>query len=361
MASLDEPRKGRFRIRFKVQKRTQSVYLGQCSKRNAQQVLGHIKELEECLKLNLEPLPKVRQWLSGCDEDFLDRLANAGLTKSRSKMQLGDWTTFVISTMESKPQSKEVAARSRKWLLQFFDETTSLASVTPQQAKEYRSWLLHEQNLASPTVAGYMKFAKRFFREAVVSERITVNPFETVLVGGTVGETQKQFIKRSVIRSVMENCTCEKTRAVIALARFAGLRHQSETFNLHWSDIDWENHRMTIRPVKVRQREVPLMPELYNFLLRRHQDADGDPTHVVSGINKTTTNYHFRKAIKAAGHDVWSDLWHTLRASFQTELSEYFGVKVVSDWVGNSPDVARKHYLQTHDEHFTKAQSLQIE
>ena len=27
----------------------------------------------------------------------------------------------------------------------------------------------------------------------------------------------------------------------------------------------------------------------------------------------------------------------------------------MTEWLGNSPDVARKHYLQTHEEHFKRA------
>jgi len=38
-----------------------------------------------------------------------------------------------------------------------------------------------------------------------------------------------------------------------------------------------------------------------------------------------------------------------------TELVEEFPIHVVTDWLGNSPEVARKHYLQTHEEHFKKA------
>ena len=34
---------------------------------------------------------------------------------------------------------------------------------------------------------------------------------------------------------------------------------------------------------------------------------------------------------------------------------EDFPVHVVTEWLGNSPDIARKHYLQTHEEHFQRA------
>ena len=37
------------------------------------------------------------------------------------------------------------------------------------------------------------------------------------------------------------------------------------------------------------------------------------------------------------------------------ELAERFPMHVVTAWLGNSPDVARKHYLQTTEEHFDRA------
>ena len=44
-----------------------------------------------------------------------------------------------------------------------------------------------------------------------------------------------------------------------------------------------------------------------------------------------------------------------MRASRQTELEETFPTHVVCKWMGNSPKVAQKHYLQVTDSHFEKA------
>jgi hypothetical protein len=39
----------------------------------------------------------------------------------------------------------------------------------------------------------------------------------------------------------------------------------------------------------------------------------------------------------------------------ETELAERFPLKVVTDWLGNSPKVALDHYLSTTEEHFQRA------
>ncbi len=36
-------------------------------------------------------------------------------------------------------------------------------------------------------------------------------------------------------------------------------------------------------------------------------------------------------------------------------MAERFPIHVVTAWLGNTPEIARKHYLQTTDEHFQRA------
>src|SRR5208282_2682445 len=51
----------------------------------------------------------------------------------------------------------------------------------------------------------------------------------------------------------------------------------------------------------------------------------------------------------------WPRLFQNLRASRETELAERFPLRVVTDWLGNSPNVALAHYLSTTEEHFQRA------
>ena len=44
-----------------------------------------------------------------------------------------------------------------------------------------------------------------------------------------------------------------------------------------------------------------------------------------------------------------------MRSSRETELTERFPVHVVTAWLGNTPEIARRHYLQTTDEHYLQA------
>ena len=51
----------------------------------------------------------------------------------------------------------------------------------------------------------------------------------------------------------------------------------------------------------------------------------------------------------------WPRLFQNLRASRETELAERFPLRVVTDWLGNSPNVAMAHYLSTTEDHFQRA------
>lgn len=62
-----------------------------------------------------------------------------------------------------------------------------------------------------------------------------------------------------------------------------------------------------------------------------------------------------RRIIRRAGAEVWPKLFQNLRMSRQTELQNSFPTHVVCKWLGNSAQVAQKHYLKVTAEHFEQA------
>jgi len=63
----------------------------------------------------------------------------------------------------------------------------------------------------------------------------------------------------------------------------------------------------------------------------------------------------FQKIVKRAGITPWPRLFQNLRASRETELVRSYAVHVVTEWLGNTPKVAMKHYLMTTDDDFEAA------
>ncbi len=62
--------------------------------------------------------------------------------------------------------------------------------------------------------------------------------------------------------------------------------------------------------------------------------------------------------IKLAGLKPWPKLFHNMRASRQTELTDQFPNHVVCEWLGNSAPIADKHYLQVTDQHYAEAAAI---
>ena len=56
-----------------------------------------------------------------------------------------------------------------------------------------------------------------------------------------------------------------------------------------------------------------------------------------------------------AGVASWPKPFQNLRASRETELARAFPLHVVTEWLGNTPQIALKHYLQVTDEDFARA------
>jgi hypothetical protein len=129
---------------------------------------------------------------------------------------------------------------------------------------------------------------------------------------------------------------------------------------------------MVIRSSKTEHRPggdsrvCPIFPELMPYLEEAFAQASEGAVLVIdrwqhaaknteTGWKNVNLRTRFTKIIRRAEVEPWPKLWHNLRASRETELSESFPAHVVCKWIGNSPRVAHEHYLQVTEEHFQKA------
>jgi len=100
-----------------------------------------------------------------------------------------------------------------------------------------------------------------------------------------------------------------------------------------------------------------MFPELRPYLEERWEQAEPGETFFIPRYRDAKQNLRttFTKIVKRAGLQPWPKLFQNLRASRQTELEEIFPSHVVCAWMGNSQQVALRHYLQVTDDHFAKA------
>ena len=105
-------------------------------------------------------------------------------------------------------------------------------------------------------------------------------------------------------------------------------------------------------------RYCPIFPELRAYLEGAWQAAPAGATHVISEVHrspKANLRTTFEKIVLRAGLVPWEKLFQNMRSSRQTELSERFPLHTVCSWLGNSPAIASRHYLQVRDAHFEEA------
>src|SRR4030095_14471755 len=61
------------------------------------------------------------------------------------------------------------------------------------------------------------------------------------------------------------------------------------------------------------------------------------------------------KVIRRAGVEPWPRLWHSLRASCESDLAQTFPLATVTKWLGNTPSVALRHYVDPTESAFERA------
>jgi hypothetical protein len=74
-----------------------------------------------------------------------------------------------------------------------------------------------------------------------------------------------------------------------------------------------------------------------------------------NGWRNANLRTQFKRYIERAGLEPWPRLFHSMRASRETDLAKLYPIKAVTNWLGNTPAVAMKHYLQTTPADFEQA------
>jgi len=385
MACLARDKSGNHRILFYAPDGSRkTIRLGKCSKKFANEVTVKAESLLSFRITGESPDRQTSLWLSGITPTLRDKLAKAGLVEPLEPVKAEPAVTldaFLTDFMDrngpsKKPATRVVWGQVMGMLREYMPKDIALADVTTGHAKSFVE-KLKARGLASATISKRVGFARQYFQDAVDWELIGRNPFATVK---TATSSLKSNVEVPVetIRHVLRHC--DTTWAtIVGLSRFGGLRCPSETLSITWGDIDWENGRMSVPEPKVEHHEgrgvrsVPLFPELRPILEAAFKEATNGTTYpsaetfVVNkpgyraaamrpgGWANANLRTQFLKILTRAGVPVWDRLFHSMRASRQTELERTFPRHVVCAWMGNTAAVAEKNYLLVTDADFAAA------
>ena len=90
------------------------------------------------------------------------------------------------------------------------------------------------------------------------------------------------------------------------------------------------------------------------YLQEAYELAEPGEKYVITRYRDKSSNLRTQasRIIKRANLTQWPRLFQNLRSSRETELVREHPVHVVTKWLGNSPRIAEKHYLQITEDDF---------
>jgi integrase len=364
MASITKQKNGRRMIQFiGSDGKRRTIRLGKISQRNAEAVKVKVEQLAAAAISGHAIDADTSRWVASLESVMAEKLVIAGLIPMRESATLQEFIDGYISKRtDVKGSATTVYGHTRRNLIGFFGAEKPLRDITLGDADEWRLFLI-EQPLADNTVRRRCGIAKQFFTAAMRKGLVSQNQFSDLKAAVQANVSRFYFVSRTEAEKVIEACPDAQWRLLFALCRYGGLRCPSETLLLRWSDINWESGRMLVTSPKTEHhpggesRLVPLFPELRPYLDEFFEQAEPGTEFVITRYRNLNANLRTQllKIIKRAGLKQWLKLFQNLRSTRQTELEESFPSHVVCAWIGNSEAVAKKHYLQVTDEHFSKA------
>ncbi len=378
MASICNDPNGRRRILFvDADGARKTIRLGKVSKADAATIKGRVEKLLAS-KLMGSPIDRdTACWLAGDGASMRERLERVGLIepldKPNSGLTLAQFLTQFVERngADKKPATRIVWGQVVKMLNKHMPAGIMLHEVTKGHAKQFLAKLRKCGTLSPTTIHKRVGFAKQFFTDAVDWQLIPVNPFMGIKTQASSAKTNVE-VSRESIEKVMRHCDTD-WQTIVGLSRFGGLRCPSEVLSLRWVDIDWELNRMSVPEPKVEHHEgrgvrsVPIFPELLPLLQAAWDAAPIGAEYVVAkqayrdaamrpgGWANANLRTQFEKRLAKAGVSPWARLFHSMRASRQTELEPEFPRHVVCAWLGNSSQVAERSYLLVTAADYAKA------
>lgn len=362
MASISTDKAGRRSIQFSspTSDRRPIVRLGRVSQRIADDVRRRIELIVAAIASRTPVDRETAAWVGEISDELHERLVRAGIVPSRKKPKRTPTflksfcADYIASRTDLDPGTITQLGLSTKRVVGFLGAGKELRTITPADGDRLKIHLL--ENWSEATAGRTLKHARQFLTAAKRAKIIAENPLDGIKAPSMVNAAREFFVTREAYAEVARQLPDDIWRAIFALSRIGGLRTPSEHFAITWDCFDWRGGRFEVDSPKTGKRTVPIFAELIPALEAiRPANARSGPVFTRHLGYGALMRKVVMAAIKKAGLAVWPRLFQNLRASRETELTNTFPLHVVCAWLGNSPVVAAKHYLQVTDEHFERA------
>jgi integrase len=354
-----------------------TVRLGSMSKKSAEAIRLKVEHLVTASLAKVPLDHDTALWIASIGDELAARLATVGLMPERVKsVTLSELLAQYADIVESKNKSgtRTNFLTISTDLTKFFSVTIDVRSITDENAREFLDHLC-ERELASATIARRLRRVRSIFAFGVKKKLLAVNPFGEISVPTVLPQERKAYVTVADTEKLIA-ATNPTWRTIIALARYAGLRCPSEVLTLKWSDVNFATSRMTVSSPKTERipgkayRVMPIFAQLRPYLDEAFELASDGEVFVIGGSNgeayrKTAQGPNgwvnsnlrttFTKLVRRAGLTPWPRLFHSLRASCETDLLAEFPINAVTEWMGHSETVALKHYSRIPDDVYERA------
>lgn len=383
MASVAKDGKG-WRILFVAPDgKRKTLRLGRVGKKTAESIRIHVEALVVARTAGLPVRQETAVWLASVGDTLRERLVRAGLTEVTPVAVLGTAVEAYLNRQtQIKPASLCATRYALKNLVQYFGPERRLDSFTEGDADDFVRWLTKEAckqrggsaRLRPATVVKRVERVQAFFRDALRRELVSKNPFETVKRPKIDDSDRQVYVPAEVVERLIDATPDLEWKLLLAIARYLGLRVPSEPFSLTWADVDWEQSRLRVPSPKTEVHGkpygvVPIVPPVRPHLEAVWEAAEPGQEFIFhrlrqrESVNAATRGWwanvnlrqHLLRLITRIGEQPWPRLWHSLRASAETDLVARFPLHVVTAWMGNTSKVATKHYLRVTPQDYTRA------
>lgn len=355
-----------WRVQIYVRGVRRKLWLGPVAKSSARAVAAHLDAIVLARDTGTVPPAESRRWLTSISDRLRNRLAAWGLIEQQQASKCVDRTLgpYLQSIIDSRAdwshRTKSRMAQVRQRLIQQLGADTALAAITPGDAQRFARWC--RSNITSHSHSGKtISDARQLFKCAIADRILADNPFLAIDSSQAHDKSRAAYVPAADVERLIALAD-PFYAALIACARYGGLRIPSEPLQLQWTDINWETGRLVVTSPKLIHHEptrvVPLFPELRPHLDLLHDLAPDGSHHIFDRYRGTGAKVYrsaLERLIKRAGLKQWPKLWMNLRASCRTDLLERFPSHVVDAWLGHSAAVGSKHYDRIHDGHFDLA------
>ncbi|MEN1679240.1 MAG: tyrosine-type recombinase/integrase [Planctomycetota bacterium] len=345
--------------------RRRQIAFGSIPKADAEAIKSKVEKLRASRLADTTPPDAVIEWVRQIPDEWHQRLEEAGYvakreSRSRSMLTVGE----LIERFKGRAQwsrnsegTRGTYARTFRHLQARFEASRPIDSITVADATDLRPFLEAEKpagrGLGISTASATITQIKTLFDLAVDDGHIDRNPFAKIKTPQF--EAEKPFIPAKVCQAVMDELPTDEWCLLFALARWGGLRIISEVEGMQWGHVDFANRELRVLSPKTRRhpnghyRFVPIFDEVLPLLERQFDAAADGELYVLPYVrrNKSVVRETVLRAITAAGHTAWPELFNTLRSTRETELCQ-LGVPLseVAEIIGHSVRVAERNYLQ---------------